>query len=78
MSIEEDVIQLIEDNSLFFTEEKIMPSTTFYELEIDSLDRLELTMALEDKFDVVITDDDFLQWQRVSDVINFIGRHKHE
>ena len=76
MSIEEDVIQLIEDNSPFFTEEKIVPSTTFYELEMDSLDRQEIAITLEDRFGVTIEDDDLFQWQRVSDVINFIGKHK--
>lgn len=76
MSIEDDVIVIIENNNPFYTDKEIVPSTTLYELEFDSLDMVELSMALEDEFDISIEDKDCNSWQTVSDVINFIKRHK--
>ena len=42
----------------------------------DSLDRVELVMALEDEFDVEILDSDAEKFQKVSDVVAFLEAHK--
>ena len=42
------------------------------DLGADSLDLVELTMELEQEFDILITDDEYQQWVTVGDVRAFI------
>ena len=44
-----------------------------YDLGADFLDRIELMIAIEDRFDVEITDDDIEQFQVVGDLISHIA-----
>lgn len=46
------------------------------DLGADSLDAVELSIALQDKFDIEIEDDDILQMHSVGDVVNYIERRK--
>ena len=48
------------------------PETTFEELDVDSLDLVELVKALEDKFDVTISDDDLKGITSVGDAIKLV------
>jgi acyl carrier protein len=44
------------------------------ELLMDSLDHVGLVMALEDDYDVAISDEESERWRTVGDVIDFIER----
>jgi acyl carrier protein len=50
------------------------PDNTWAELDVDSLDLVELVKALEDKFDVTITDDDLKPIESVGAAIELTMR----
>ena len=45
------------------------PDNTWTELDVDSLDLVELVKALEDRFDITISDDDLKPIESVGDAI---------
>ncbi len=45
------------------------PENTWSELDVDSLDLVELVKALEDRFDITISDDDLKPIEAVGDAI---------
>jgi acyl carrier protein len=45
------------------------PDNTWSELDVDSLDLVELVKALEDRFDITISDDDLKPIESVGDAI---------
>ena len=49
--------------------EAVTPASTFDELEIDSLDKINLTFEVEELFDIVIPDDSLSSLRTVQDVI---------
>ena len=51
-------------------------SASFSDLGADSLDTVELVMALEDTFGIEIPDDQQEKIQTVQDAIDFIEAHK--
>ena len=53
-------------------EEKITLETTFDELDADSLDVVDLIMALEDEFDIEIPDEDAEKIKTVGDAVEYI------
>ena len=56
--IEEEVRKII-INQLDISEEEVTPEASFtYDLGADSLDLVELVMAMEEKFDIDIPDED--------------------
>lgn len=42
------------------------------DLEADSLDAVEIIMAIEDEFDIEIPDEDAEKFQTVSDLVNYV------
>ncbi len=57
--------------------EDVKPEAEFgNDLGADSLDRVELVMALEDEFDVEIMDSDAEKFLKVSDVVAFLENAK--
>lgn len=52
--------------------EDIQLCDTFFDLEIDSIDTVELVMMIEDCFDITIEDEDAEKWKSVQDVINYM------
>jgi len=48
------------------------PETTWADLDVDSLDLVELVKALEDRFDVQIADGDLKSIASVGDAINLV------
>jgi len=55
--------------------EDITLETSFIDdLGTDSLDSIELVMALEEKFGIEIPDEDAEEMHTVSDVVNYIGK----
>jgi acyl carrier protein len=59
------------------SDEEVVPTASFIEdLGADSLDLVELVMALEEEYDVEISDEDAEKIRSVQDVLNYIGSHK--
>jgi acyl carrier protein len=56
-------------------DQDLTDATTLGELKADSLDLIELGMALEDEFHVAISDDMIAQWRTVGDVLDWLGRN---
>lgn len=75
-SIEERVKDIIVDQ-LGVSAEQVTSDAKFVEdLGADSLDTVELVMALEEEFDVEVPDDEAEKLQAVKDVVSFITSKK--
>jgi len=60
-------------------ESEVVPSASFVDdLGADSLDLVELVMALEEEFGMEIPDEDAEQLTTVGEVVDYIKRHKEE
>jgi len=71
----EKVKQIISEQ-LGVDESEVTPSASFVDdLGADSLDQVELVMALEEAFDVEIPDEDAEKIRTVQDAIDYIGKH---
>jgi acyl carrier protein len=71
-AIEERVRSIISDQ-LGVAEEQVKPEAKFIEdLGADSLDIVELIMAMEEEFDTEIPDDEAEKIRTVNDVISYI------
>jgi acyl carrier protein len=72
MSIEEKVTEIVVDK-LGVAEDQVTPSAKFIEdLGADSLDQVELVMALEEEFGCEIPDEDAEKLVSVADAISFV------
>jgi acyl carrier protein len=59
------------------SEDEVTPDASFIEdLGADSLDIVELVMALEEEYDMEITDEEAEKIRTVRDVVNYIESHK--
>ncbi|RME58317.1 MAG: acyl carrier protein [Candidatus Dadabacteria bacterium] len=75
--IEERVRNIIVEQ-LGVSAEEVTPDASFIEdLGADSLDIVELIMALEEEYDIEIPDEDAEKIQTVRDVINYINEHQN-
>jgi acyl carrier protein len=73
--IVEKVKQIISEQ-LGVDEGEVTPSASFVDdLGADSLDQVELVMALEEAFDVEIPDEDAEKIRTVQDAIDYIDKH---
>lgn len=45
------------------------------DLEADSLDAVEIIMAIEDEFDIEIPDDDAEKFQLIGDIVKYVEEH---
>jgi acyl carrier protein len=71
----EKVKQIISEQ-LGIDEAEITPSATFAgDLKADSLDQVELVMALEEAFDLSISDEDAEKILKVQDAIDYVEKH---
>ncbi len=52
--------------------EEITPDTSFDDLNADSLDIVELIMALEEEFDMEIPDEEVEKIQTIGEVVDYI------
>jgi len=43
------------------------------DLQLDSLDVVDLVLHLEDRFDIVISDESFESWETVQDIVNTVS-----
>ena len=76
MSIEEKVIEIIVEQ-LDVTREECVPEASFIEdLGADSLDLVELIMAMEENFGIEISDEELQKIRTIQDSINYIKKKK--
>lgn len=52
--------------------DKISSTTTFHDVEADSLDVVEVIMALESKFDIILPDEAVETFKTVGDLAKYI------
>ncbi len=75
MAIEERVKKIIVEQ-LGVNENEVTPEAKFVDdLGADSLDLVELVMALEEEYDMEISDEDAEKIQTVGDAIEYIKSH---
>ena len=74
-----DKIREIIADKLSINEDEITMDSAFLEdLNADSLDIVELIMALEDELDMEIPDEDAENFVTVGDVVKFVKSHVEE
>jgi len=72
MALEDRISELIVDQ-LGVTKEEIVPEASFIDdLGADSLDIVELVMAMEETFDIEIPDDDAEKIQTIGDALSYV------
>jgi len=76
MAIEQEMIDIIVEQ-LSVDKEKVVPNASFVDdLGADSLDLVELIMAMEEGFDIEIPDEDAEGIATVQDAINYVQKLK--
>lgn len=70
----EKVKAIIIDQLSISDEDMITVDTTLEDLGADSLDMVEVIMAIEDEFDVQIKDEDLESLKCVGDLISYINK----
>ena len=76
MATNQDRLIEIIAKQLSVNEDNVTPDASFMEdLGADSLDTVELVMALEEEFDLEIPDSDAEKIQTVQDALNYLDEH---
>lgn len=72
-----DQIKEILKDTMDIDESKITLDAKLKEdLELDSLDSVELIMSAEEEFGIEIPDEDVMKFKTVNDIVNYIEEHK--
>lgn len=74
----EKIKEIIADKLSVSEDEITMDSSFLEDLNADSLDIVELIMALEDELDMEIPDEDAENFVTVGDVVKFVKSHVEE
>lgn len=75
MSVEEKVKKIVAEK-LSVELDEVVPQASFVDdLGADSLDLVELIMAMEEAFDIEISDEEAEKLQTVKDAIDYIKEH---
>ena len=74
----EKIQAIIADKLSIDVESVVMEASFIEDLNADSLDIVELIMALEDELDMEIPDDEAEKFVTVGDVVKFIKAHVEE
>ena len=75
MSMEEKVRKIIAEKLSVEADEVVGQASFVDDLGADSLDLVELIMAMEEAFDTEISDEEAEKLQTVQDAINYIKEH---
>lgn len=76
MAIEQEMIDIIVEQ-LSVEKDKVVPNASFVDdLGADSLDLVELIMAMEEGFDIEIPDEDAEKITSVQDAIDYVQKLK--
>lgn len=77
MEITFETVRNIIVNTLSCDQEQVTPETNLFEdLEADSLEAVELSLALEESFGVGIADEDMANIKTVNDIVEYIKAKK--
>ena len=68
-------VKALISEQLDIDEKQITRETTFEDIDADSLDVVELVMALEEEFNLEIADEEGEKIQAVGDVVGYIEKH---
>ena len=74
-TVERRVIEIIVEQLGVSEEEVTIEASFIDDLGADSLDLVELIMAMEEEFGIEISDEDAEKIQTVQDVVNYISEH---
>ncbi len=74
-SVEKRVIEIIVEQLKVSPEEVTLEASFIDDLGADSLDLVELIMAMEEEFSLEISDEDAEKIQTVQDAVNYISEH---
>ncbi|WP_244833200.1 acyl carrier protein [Clostridium sp. BJN0001] len=74
----EKIQEIIADKLSIDAESVKMDANFIEDLNADSLDIVELIMALEDELDMEIPDEDVEKFKTVGDVVNYVKAHHEE
>ncbi len=74
-NVEQTITQIV-IKILHCTEEKLKTAVTWKELEADSLDLVQILVALEDTYGIEISDDDARSLKNFGDVVRYVEEHR--
>jgi acyl carrier protein len=74
-SVEKRVIEIIVEQLKVSPEEVTLEASFIDDLGADSLDLVELIMAMEEEFGLEISDEDAEKIQTVQDAVHYISEH---
>ncbi len=74
-SMEQKVIDIIVEQLKVSPEEVTLEASFIEDLGADSLDLVELIMAMEEEFGLEISDEDAEKIQTVQDAVNYVTEH---
>jgi acyl carrier protein len=75
MNVDEKIKKIIAEQ-LAVNEDEVKPDASFVDdLGADSLDQVELVMALEEEFNIEISDEDAEKIRTVNDTLKYIQAH---
>ncbi|HXZ35092.1 MAG TPA: acyl carrier protein [Thermodesulfobacteriota bacterium] len=74
-TVEKRVIEIIVEQLKVSPEEVTLEASFIDDLGADSLDLVELIMAMEEEFGLEISDEDAEKIQTVQDAVNYISEH---
>ena len=70
-----DVIKGIIIDQLGVSEDELQLETNLMkDLEADSLDAVEIIMAIEDEYDIEIPDEDAERFQTIGDIVSYVEK----
>jgi len=75
VSVEEKVKKIVAEKLSVELDEVVSQASFVDDLGADSLDLVELIMAMEEAFDIEISDEEAEKLQTVKDAINYIKKH---
>jgi acyl carrier protein len=79
MAFSEDRVKQIIMDQLGVSADQVTPQASFIDdLGADSLDTVELVMALEEEFDIEIPDEDAEKMKTVQDALDYLKKHVGE
>ncbi|QJC31962.1 acyl carrier protein [Enterobacteriaceae endosymbiont of Donacia versicolorea] len=65
-------------NVLEIKEKNIKNDTSFKDLNVDSLETIEIIMSLEEEFNIEISDEDTEKITSIQEVINYINNYENQ
>jgi acyl carrier protein len=71
-STQDRIVEIVADQMDVDPDEINMDTKFIDDLGVDSLDTVELTMEIEEEFDVTVSDEDAAKLLTVGEVVNFV------